>query len=424
MARRRPHKRKAAPEKTATVRIAAIGARGDGVAESDGGAVYVPYTAPGDLVRVKLRGERGALTELIETSAHRAKPPCQYFGACGSCALQHLETAFYRKWKRDLVVNALKREGFTSDSVGALIACPPSSRRRATVAVLRRKQDTIVGFNKRRSTEILDIDNCIVMAPALANHIAGFRKLAAAIPHRAFDMALTLCDNGVDIDVQCGDADFFRADAIERLADVMRGEGFIRLTLNGEPVLEFQKPSVSFGGVPVAIPPGAFLQASREAETVLIDHVLEHSGAATRIADLFCGCGTFALPVASRAQVDAFDADRDAVGALDAAVRNARLNHPVAATARNLFEQPLMAEDLKPYDAVIFDPPRAGARAQAEELARSQVPVVIGVSCNPGTFARDAAILRAGGYALSQVTPVDQFVYSAHVELVGVFQKR
>jgi len=407
----------------AEVRINAVGARGDGVAESGGGPVYVPYTAPGDLARVKFRGERGALTALIEKSPHRAEPPCQYFGVCGGCALQHLETEFYRAWKRDLVVNALKREGFTGDIVGALIACPPSSRRRAAFAVLRRKQGIVFGFNARRSSEVQNIAECGVLAPDLSGRMAGFRKLAGVIPNRAFDMAVTLCDNGVDIDVQCQDAEFFRAHEVERLADVMRSEGFIRLTLNGEPVLEFEKPAVSFGGVPVAIPPGAFLQASREGEAALTDHVLTHIGAVKRVADLFCGCGTFALPLSAQAQVDAFDADRGAVAALDAAARNARLKHPVAATVRNLFEQPLMAEELKPYDAVIFDPPRAGAKAQVGELARSQVPLVIGVSCNPATFARDAEILRAGGYALSQVTPVDQFVYSAHVELVGVFRR-
>ena len=423
MARRRPHKRKPAPEKTAELRIAAIGARGDGVAEVGGASVYIPYTAPGDLARVKFRGERGALRELLEQSSHRAEPPCQYFGVCGGCALQHLQTKFYREWKRNLVVTALKREGFDDEIIGALVACPPSSRRRATFAVLRRKEDVVFGFNKRRSSALQDIDACTVMAPDLAGCTTGLRKLAAVIPYRTFDMAVTLCDNGVDIDVKRDDAEFFRAHEIERIADVMRSEGFIRLTLNREPVLEFEKPTVSFGGLPVAIPPGAFLQASREGEAALIDYVLEHMDAASRIADLFCGCGTFALPLSARGQVDAFDSDRDAVAVLDAAARAARLKHPVAANVRNLFDQPLMAAELKPYDAVIFDPPRAGAKAQAEELARSQVPVVIGVSCNPSTFARDAAILRAGGYALSQVTPVDQFVYSAHVELVGVFRK-
>ena len=339
MARTKPHKRRTAPEKTAEVRIAAVGARGDGVAESGGAPIYVPYTAPGDLVRVKFRGERGMLTELIEKSPHRAEPPCQYFGVCGGCALQHLEMEFYRAWKRDLIVNALKREGFSGDIVGALVACRPSSRRRATFAVVRHKQGIVFGFNARRSNEVQNIAECDVLAPTLAEHMTGLRKLACVLPNRAFDMAVTLCDNGVDIDVQCRDAEFFDAHEIERLADVMRSEGFIRLTLNGEPVLEFEKPTVSFGGVPVAIPPGAFLQASRQGEAVLIDHVMKHIGAVNRVADLFCGCGTFALPVSSQAQVDAFDTDRDAVAALDDAARNARLKHPVAATVRNLFEQ-------------------------------------------------------------------------------------
>lgn len=429
MAQQKRHKRakKAPPPaRLAEARIDIVGARGDGVAAVDGARVYAPLTAPGDLVRLSYRGDRGEIDAMLEPSPHRATPVCDYYGQCGGCALQHLTTSFYREWKRKLVLDALAREGFGEDSVAPLVACPSASRRRATFAVRKAAQGAVFGFNERASARIVDISHCPVLAPALDKALPALRSLAAAAlaRWRSFDMSATLCDNGIDVVFTGGDAadDLSGADIL-RLTDAARGRGVIRISTDGAPIAMFETPVVRFGGVAVAPPPGGFLQASREGEMALTKFVIGHAKGAKRVADLFCGCGTFSLPLAAGSAVDAFDSDGAAVAALDAAARSGGLRHPVKTERRNLFDRPLSAEELKSYDAVVFDPPRAGARAQAEQLSQSRVPVVIGVSCNPASFARDAAMLRDGGYSLSHVVPVDQFVFSPHVELAGLFTK-
>ncbi len=386
----------------------------------------MPCSAPGDVARISYRGERGEIESLIEESAHRVSPPCPYFSECGGCALQHVNTEFYRDWKRRQVVAALAREGFGEEVVAPLHACPSASRRRAVFAVRRTAAGIVFGFNERASSQIVSIEECLVLASKLANALPRLRALGEAAPKRwrAFDLHVTLCDNGLDVAFTGGDAsgDLDGAD-IMALTGAARAAGVIRITVEGAPAVMFEAPVVRFGDVLVAIPPGGFLQASAEGEAVLTAFVLRHAQGAKRIADLFSGCGTFSLPLAQQAAVDAFDSEAPAVAALDAAARAAGLRHPVKAEKRNLFERPLSAEELKPYEAVVFDPPRAGAKAQAGEIARSSVPTVIGVSCNPASFARDAALLREGGYRLSQLLPVDQFVFSAHVELAGLFTK-
>ncbi|MAW81857.1 MAG: RNA methyltransferase [Parvularcula sp.] len=429
MARRRKTRSRRpapAPLKKAEAGIVEIGARGDGVAIIDDRKVFVPCSAPGDLARIAYRGERGEIETLIEESPHRAPPPCAHFGECGGCALQHLTESFYRDWKRKLVTNALAREGFGEEIVAPLHACAPSSRRRAAFAARRTAAGLIFGFNERASSHIVAIRECLVLAPKLAEALPRLRTLAEAAPPlwRSFDLHVTLCNNGLDAAFIGGDvSDDLSGPQIMALTEAARDAGVVRLAADGAPVVMFEAPVVRFGDIPVEIPPGAFLQASVEGEAVLTDFVTRYAQGGKRIADLFSGCGTFSLPLAKSAAVDAFDSDAPAIAALDASARSAGLRHSVRAERRNLFERPLSAEELKSYDAVIFDPPRAGAKAQAEEIAQSPVPLVIGVSCNPASFARDASILRAGGYRLSQVLPVDQFVFSAHVELAGIFTK-
>lgn len=422
----RPRRPALAPLKKAEAEILEIGARGDGAAMIDDRKVFVPYSVPGDVACIAYRGERGEIEDLIEESLHRAPPPCVYFGGCGGCALQHLTENYYRDWKRKLVTEALAREGFGTEIVAPLHACAPASRRRAAFAVRRTAAGFIFGFNKRASSHIVDIEQCLVLAPKLAEALPRLRALTEAAPSRwrSVDLHVTLCDNGLDAAFMAGDAsDDLTGPEIMALTEAARDAGVIRLTADGAPVVMFDAPVVRFGETPVEIPSGAFLQASAEGEAVLTDFVTRYAQDAKRIADLFSGCGTFSLPLAKSAAVDAFDSDASAITALNASARAAGLRHPVRAERRNLFERRLSAEELKPYDAVIFDPPRAGAKAQAEEIAQSPVLVVIGVSCNPASFARDAGLLREGGYRLSQVLPVDQFVFSAHVEVAGIFTK-
>lgn len=429
MAQRKRHKRGKRALETAreeTVDINSIGAQGDGVAEVDGAVAYVPYTAPGDRAMIKRRGERGDVAALLEKSPYRREPPCPLFGDCGGCALQHLDEKFYRDWKRAPAVGALARAGFDENLVKPLVSCPPSSRRRARFAVQRTKEGLVFGFNARRSSRIVDVANCPILEPVFDEAIGALRGLAGAAPAdwRKFDLSVTRCDNGFDVAFAGGDADQeIDGPSMLTLIDAARRAGILRVSVDEEVIVAFEPPLISFGGVPVTVPPVGFLQASREGEAALIDHVMAGVGDARRIADLFSGCGTFSLPLSKQAAVDAYDSDAPAIAALDAAARKSNLPHLLRAKTRNLFERPLTGFELKPYDAVIFDPPRAGAKAQAEQLAEAEIPVVVGVSCNPATFARDAQILRAGGYALTQVTPVDQFVYSPHVELVGIFTK-
>lgn len=412
-----------APARALTVRIETIGGGGDGVARVEGKPIYIPLTAPGDLVTVEARGDRGAIARFIEKSPDRAAPPCRHFGDCGGCAFQHLSRAAEAEWKSAQVSNALARAGVEALRVNPILTVPVASRRRAVFALRRHRGILQFGFNARRSDRIVSIDECPVLSPALAARLPALREFASAIPSDVFDLAVTTCDNGLDVNV-----------AVPRLkalvfkdTQAMRAAGVLRVSLNGGLVMALGEPVVSVDGVPVTPPPGAFLQVSREGEAALIGLVKTAAGKARKIADLFSGCGTFSLPLAKTGSVSAFDSDRAAIEALARAAAAAQASaapiNPLRAEARDLFERPLTAKELKNFDAVVFDPPRAGAERQAAEIAKSGAPLVVGVSCNPQTFARDAGLLAAGGYRLLEVTPVDQFVYSPHIELVGVFSK-
>ncbi|MEX6633193.1 class I SAM-dependent RNA methyltransferase [Hyphococcus lacteus] len=404
--------------------IEKLGARGDGLAMVDGKPIYIPYTVPNDKVEISFRGERGTVRSILNAGPDRVTAPCNYYGTCGGCLMQHVSEQLYMGWKRDIVVSALRREGFDEDVIVPLQHCTPASRRRAQFAIRKTKDTVLFGFNERGSSALTEISECIVLAPELDAAIHGLKAIATATPSqwRKFDMMATLCDNGIDVSITGGDADEDDLGAsLATLVEVARENNFIRLSIDDAPVVVFSEPVVRFGAVDVSIPPGVFLQASREGEQRLIDLVVPYLAAAKRVADLFSGCGTFSFAV--DAHVDAFDIAGPAIEALEIAARRSNLRHPTKAHRRNLFDRPLLPAELNSYGAVIFDPPRAGAQAQSAQLAKSNVPIIIGVSCNPTSFARDAAILREGGYELSHVTPVDQFVYAAHVELVGVFRK-
>lgn len=418
----------AAATRRLTVRIETIGAHGDGVGSADDGSrIFVPLSAPGDLLEVDATGDRGAITAILDPGSARAAPPCPYYGACGGCSLQHITPGAYAAWKVLQVEAALLRASVTAEIILPMIATPTASRRRASFAVDKHSGLTL-GFNARRSRQIIDFDSCLVLAADLDARLQGLRALAAAVPSGTFDLAVTACDNGLDVNIAAPRLASLPMTDVVRLSAIMRAAGVVRLSVNGSVALELAPPVVTFDAIAVSPPSGAFLQASREGEAALIDLVKQAASGARKVADLFSGCGTFSLPLARAATVVAIDSDRSAIAALSRAAvgaqAGARPIKPLNAVTRDLFERPLTAKELKGFDALVFDPPRAGAEAQAAEIARSGVPTVIGVSCNPVTFARDASLLVAGGYRLVEVTPVDQFVYSAHVELVGVFAKR
>lgn len=401
--------------------VESIGADGDGVAHLDGERVYVPYTAPGDTILAELRGARGALLCVEAAGPDRVAAPCPHFGECGGCALQHVSRSFQSAWKRERVNAALAREGVRAEAQPT-VEIAAASRRRATFAV-----ETLgaarLGFNARKSSRLVDIAQCAVLEPAFAARLAGLRALAAALPGRRFDLAVTSCENGLDVAaVGCGE---IAGPALARAAALMAAAGAVRLTVDGAPAAVRAAPVIDMSGFAVFPPPGAFLQASRAGEAALVERVVRTLDGRRRIVDLFSGVGAFALPLSREAAVSAFDIDQPAIDALRRAGADAQRagGRRVDAQRRDLFERPLSAGELKAFDAAVIDPPRAGAQAQCAALAASGVGVIAYVSCNPATFARDAAILIAGGYALADVVPVDQFAYSAHVELVGAFRR-
>jgi 23S rRNA (uracil1939-C5)-methyltransferase len=407
---------------TEQLTIARLGHRGDGVADTAAGAVYVPYALPGETVTVEpVAGhpDRRHLVHVDRPSHERVAPICKHFGACGGCAMQHWSLAEYRLWKRGLVAEALAAAGLIAP-VDDLIDAHGEGRRRA---VLHARRNTVleVGFTAPRAHHVVPIDACPVLAPALAGAIPAAWAIAEALKVTAkpLDIQATAVDGGIDVDVRgSGPLSPERTAALARIAEK---HNLVRITRHGELVAQRAQPLVTMGRARVPLPPGAFLQATAQGETELARLVALHVGKAKRVADLFAGVGPFALRLAESARVTAADNDAGAIEALKRAAAGAGGLRPVEAVARDLFRRPYMAMELKGFDAVVFDPPRQGAEAQARELAKSTVPVIVAVSCDATTFARDAKILVGGGYRLAQVTPVDQFRYSHHVEMVAKF---
>ena len=410
---------------TERLTIARLGHRGDGIADTAAGPVFIPYTLPDEIVEVEAfpgHPDRRHLVRVETASAERVAPVCPHFGVCGGCQTQHWDFSRYREWKRGTIVQALSQARLDAP-VGDLIDAHGEGRRRAVFHARRSVHDVLeVGFAGYRSHQIVSIDECPVLAPSLSGAIRAAWAIAEALaPNRKpLDIQTTATEGGLDIDVRgSGPLGPRDTSALARLAETHR---LARVTRHGELVAQRVPPAVRMGKASVVLPPGAFLQATAEGEAVLARLVAENVGKAKTIADLFCGVGPFALRLAERARVFAADNDDAAVAALRQAAKTPGLK-PVEAEARDLFRRPLAPEELKRFDAVVFDPPRQGAEAQARQLAASRVPLVIAVSCNAATFARDARLLVDGGYRLTDVTPVDQFRHSAHVEIVGRFER-
>jgi 23S rRNA (uracil1939-C5)-methyltransferase len=410
---------------TEQLTITRLGHRGDGIADTPSGPVFVPYVLPGETVTVETiagHPDRRHLLHVDKPSHERVVPICKHFGVCGGCAMQHWSLIEYHQWKRSLVVEALAQAGLVAPVDEHLIDAHGQGRRRATLHARRGVHDLLeVGFTAPRAHHIVAIDRCPILTPGLDDAIAAAWALAEVIKpaNKPLDIQATATGTGMDIDVRgSGPLTPARTTALARVAEQHK---LARLTRHGELVAQQGQPTLQIGRASVPLPPGAFLQATEEGEAALAKLVLEHAGSARRVADLFCGIGTFALRLAERARVTAADSDAGAIKALQSA-RGDGLK-PVEASARYLFRRPFMAAELKSFDAVVFDPPRQGAEAQSRELAKSAVPNVIAVSCDAATFARDARILVDGGYRLARVSAVDQFRYSFHVEIVGKFER-
>ena len=403
-----------------------IGHRGDGVADTAEGPVFVPYALPGETVEVEVvpgHPDRRQLLRVETESPDRIAPICPHFGSCGGCAMQHWTSARYRAWKRGLIVEALTQARLEAP-VGEVIDAHGEGRRRAVFHARRGTHDVLqVGYAAPRAHQIVAIDRCPILAPGLDGAIAAAWAIAEVFQggRKPLDIQMTATDTGIDVDVRgSGTLTTAQAAALARIADKNR---LARLTRHGELIVQRASPTVRMGRATVVLPPGCFLQATTEGEAVLARLVDAATKGAKTIADLFCGGGPFALRLAERARIGAADNDATAIAALAQAAATTQGLKPIEAQTRDLFRRPFTVKELSRFGAVVFDPPRQGALAQARELAASKVPMIVAVSCNPATFARDAHILVDGGYRLTGITPVDQFRYSAHVELVGRFER-
>ncbi len=405
------------------IRIEELGAQGDGVAMAGKGPVYIPFTLPGETVTAALGDKRGDLLAVIEPSPQRVPPACRHFGICGGCALQHLEHRAYLDWKHGKLAQALAGRGIEAE-VDPIVESPPASRRRVVFSAVRRGGDIVLGFNQALTNNVFMVEECPVSLPSIVDALGLLRELAALLcgPKSALRLAVIASGQGLDIDVRgAGRVD----DRTRRaLADFTLRSGFARLSLEGEIVIEPRKPAISFDGAAVVPPPGAFLQAVAEAEEAMAALVATHLAGARRVLDLFAGIGTFALRLARASEVHAVEGDATALAGLDRGFRFATGLRKVSVERRDLFRRPLLPRELDAYGGLVFDPPRAGAEDQARQIARSQVPAVAAVSCNPATLARDLRILIDGGYRLTRVTPIDQFLWSPHVEAVALLEKK
>lgn len=417
-----------------SLRIEALGARGDGYAVFEGKPVFVPLTQTGDAVLARITGEtaagfRGEIIELQEEGPGRIEPPCPHFGPCGGCALQHLDEASYHAWKEQLLPKALAQRGLGEAELRPVTWIAPATRRRVVLAAKGQGRGLNLGFHERYSHKVVDLRQCLIMTPALLALLPALREALRALPSGKQGLTVTLSETESGIDLLLEGEKELDLAAREALAELAEAQDLARISWcegrgEAEPLAERRAPRLTFGGVAVTPPPGGFLQPSREGEIALRDLMLEARPAgARRLLDLFSGCGSFSFPLLGEGAVTAVDGDAAAIAALADAARLPALQGRVETERRDLFRQPYLPEELNAFDTVVFDPPRAGAQAQAEHLASSRVPVVLAVSCNPATFARDARILVDGGYRLAWAAPVDQFVWSPHLELVAKFER-
>ena len=407
--------------------IVELGHRGDGIAYIDGSAVYAPYTLPGEKIKSRVRNGRGEIIQLLEDSPQRIEPVCRYFGVCGGCDLQHMKNQSYLNWKQAQVEKALRHRGIANSSVEPPIETQAGTRRRVTFTAERNKAEFVFGYSRRARHEVIEIEDCPLLTSTVRAAMSDLRSLSEALlpENGRLSLLVTEAKNGFDLYANHFDGtatgfDYTNLEAITRHA---QKSGCARLTVNDELLLSFADPQISIAGFDVSLPPGGFLQATEASEHQLQSLVVRALGNSASIVDLFCGCGTFALRLAKTGQVLAVDSSEEAVAALARAAQKDSTLKKLTTNCRDLFDEPLLAKELNRFEAVVFDPPRKGAAAQAHQIAKSDVAKVAAVSCDPGTFSRDAQILIEGGYQLDWVVPVDQFLWSHHIEIVAAFSR-
>ncbi len=415
-----------------TLNILEVGARGDGVAEENDQRYFVPFTLPGEIVEAEpgdTRGE-GIVADLIEVlapSRHRETPPCAHFGWCGGCALQHWRADAYTAWKVSLIERALKLRGVAAPLFEKPLVGVPGERRRVDFVLRRQGRRVQAGFHERASARVVDIANCTIARPSLVALLPPLRAaLAEILPDGASaDAVANETDGGLDVLIRPHKRLDLSIERRQRLVELAEAANLARLSwgdrATSEPIVARRAPLLILGDITVEVPPAAFLQASKRAEQTMRAAVTAWAGDAPKLADLFSGIGS--LTIGRPGKLSLFEGDKAALAAADAAARKLGGNR-VTAERRDLFRNPVLAKDLNAFDAVVLDPPRAGAMAQVAELARSTVKKIVYASCDPGSFARDARVLQDGGYRLEKLMPIDQFLWSAHVELIALLTRR
>ncbi len=399
-------------------KITRLGLKGDGITEDNG---FIPFALPGETFSGTF--ESGVFTgERLTDSDARTAPPCPHFGTCGGCALQHASDAFLATWKAGIITRALQAQGLSAP-FKPIATSPAKSRRRATFSARRTKKTTQVGFHKRGSAEIFPIEHCHLLQPEIMAALPACHALAGLGASRKGEIKISVSHSAAGPDISVSGVKALDGPLRARLATLANEMALARLTWNGEQIADRAHPVQPMGKASILPPSGAFLQATTAGEAALVAAMQDAMAGAKRIADLFAGCGTFTLPLAEQAEVHAVEGEADMLKALDTGWRFAKGLKTVTAETRDLFARPLVPLELKHYDAVVIDPPRAGAAAQMAEIAASDIRLVGAVSCNPVTFARDAKTLTDAGFTLEWLLPVDQFRWSGHVELAAKFSR-
>jgi 23S rRNA (uracil1939-C5)-methyltransferase len=408
---------------TQAFEIARLGAQGDGIADTGSGPVFVPYSLPGERVQAELRGERARLIAVIEASPERIAPVCRHFTHCGGCAVQHLRGPAYLAWKRELVAAAFSARGIDAPT-SHVATVGLGARRRASFSARRTGRGVVLGFHEAKGVDIVDLQECPVTASAIVRALPGLRRLVEPLMSRRAPgrVVVTLAANGLDVAIEDvpGEPSLEVREFLAREATALK---LARLTLAGDTLYQATVPAVRLGTANVVLPARSFLQAAPAAEAEMVRLVTQAVGESKRVVDLFCGMGTFTFPLAQRAPVLAVDGDKSAITALASAANRTPGLKPIETKLRDLFREPLSVKELQGFDAAVFDPPRAGAATQAAALAASGVKTIAAVSCNPATLARDARMLIDGGFKLERVTPIDQFLYSPHIEAIAILRR-
>ncbi|PWR02167.1 class I SAM-dependent RNA methyltransferase [Meridianimarinicoccus roseus] len=403
------------------ITIERLGHQGDGIATGADGPVYAARTLPGETVAGEIASGRIAAPRIVHPSAHRVRPPCPHYAACGGCALLHADDGFVANWKQGVVRAALAAQGLEAPIRG-IATSPPNTRRRAALSGRRTKKGAVVGFHGRASGTLTAVDGCRVLTPAILAGLPLLEEITRTGGSRKGEMTFTVIDTPAGLDIAAAGGKPLDRTLLPALSALAQ-RGIARLSWDGEIVVAPAAPALVMGAARVVPPPGAFLQATAQGESALLTAVREAVGDARNVVDLFAGCGTFALPLAARAEVTAIESDGAMLAALEAGWRHAQGLKPVHVRTRDLFRRPLQPDELAGFDAAVIDPPRAGAAAQTAELAAGGPPRIAAVSCSPASFARDAAVLVRAGYRIDWIDVIDQFRWSPHVELAAQIRR-